>query len=741
MVAAKTDDCDLVAMGVLEDFGHRRLEGFRTSPLPFVVVYAEYEGRPAPALPTRFKGSVREALTEWVFGVDASGKGSFKGSVVDFFDRQLGITLQPVGGQRIWSVSMSTAEYVEAGQVISGARLRGLVKTKLEVALRSERVYLSLLDVDRDNLVEAPSGEDVGPGVAGPPEILVLALDNLGGKGGQTGGTDPAEVEVRRPEGEPGQPPRVHWTGEVSGLGASSGVMSMCHELLHQFGTVDLYGAGFGRNSRVTTMAAVPSDPDVRVRLDPWHELQLGVVTPVVADLTAPGSVRLEHAGGDPSRRLLLLVDPKRRFEGFLVQLRVGPQDPIDVDGPAGWCLWHASLEAPWGKRMLVLSRTVPGGWDASINMLGFPDLERGGSQAWPVSTAAATTPELRWWNGSETGFSITVVADPDGLGGTVSWQPEPTSWRYRGFAPAVTVAGTTPCWSSPVVAHDPSSGWPVVAALDSAQRMRPSLVIDEQSISPWGWPEGVAAATDVAMCTRFDGIVSAFTMSSGRILVDYPAWFASPSEIPAPGIQGRVGVTVWDERVVIAWSDGNRLWVAERTRGDIQWRREVVSMAEGFPSPLAGTGPSLASTVLGGGACFLAWTGTDRTVRILRRGNSGAWDDRFTIDFGVRVPAVLPVEGGYSTSETPAMALGLDDAIWFAVRTAQEPTRLAYGRAPAALGVIERFGRMWDPVWRQVDLGPISGPVSIAPCADGLRVAWVPNLGDPASLATLPIV
>ena len=60
----------------------------------------------------------------------------------------------------------------------------------------------------------------------------------------------------------------------MSGLGAAAGVSAMCHELLHQLGTKDLYGAGLSRNAGSTTMAAVPGDPDDRVRLDPWHELQ-----------------------------------------------------------------------------------------------------------------------------------------------------------------------------------------------------------------------------------------------------------------------------------------------------------------------------------------------------------------------------------------------------------------------------------------------------------------------------------
>ena len=52
-------NCHCVAMGALEDFGHRRLEGFRTSPLPFVATYVDYETRPAPVMPARFNGSAR----------------------------------------------------------------------------------------------------------------------------------------------------------------------------------------------------------------------------------------------------------------------------------------------------------------------------------------------------------------------------------------------------------------------------------------------------------------------------------------------------------------------------------------------------------------------------------------------------------------------------------------------------------------------------------------------------------
>ena len=141
-------------------------------------------------------------------------------------------------------------------------------------------------------------------------------------------------------------------------------------------------------------------------------------MTPQIADLTAPGALQIEHAGGDPANRAVLLVDPSRRFEGFLIQLRIGPQDPIDLDGPNGWCIWHVTVEGDTAERQLVLSQTQAGGWDASINLLAAPGLERGGggpNRAWQ---SGSFTPELRWWNGQETGIIWPSRPTPQGREG-----------------------------------------------------------------------------------------------------------------------------------------------------------------------------------------------------------------------------------------------------------------------------------------------------------------------------------
>lgn len=718
-------------MSILTDFGHRWLESMRVSPLPFVVVYAEYAGRPSPALPARF-ASADDAIREWVFGIDAQGMTVFDGNVVDYFNRQLGVVLQPVGGSRIWHVGMAESEYLDAaGTVIDPSILRGLVKSKLAAQLAAAKLPVAALDTDGDNVVESP--ENIGDRI----ELLVLALDNLGGRGGQTGGTAPDQVAIGG---------NHSWAGQVSGLGAGAGVTSMCHELLHQLGTVDLYGAGFSRNAGSTTMAAVPVDPDSRVRLDPWHELQFGVTTPQVVDLTAEGSFHIEHAGGDPANRAILLVDPSRRFEGFLVQLRLGPQDPIDRGGPNGWCIWHVTVEGGTAKMQVVPSQTQAGGWDASINLLAAPGLARGGggpNRAW---SSGSFTPELHWWNGGETGIRLGFTSDASGIGGTVTWQLVAESWRWQKPALQTWAVGTTPCSSSPVVATDPLGGWPVVAAVNSGQ-MVANQTYDEQSVLPWGWPDRVKSGRDVAMVTTEAGLASAFVLDSGNILIDYPPWYdpaaGIPPEFPAPGVTGRPAITLWGDTLVVAWTDGSLIWTAEKTKSELIWRHSVVAPPGVTARPRAGTGPALVTTRQG--TCFLAWNDDNLQIRILRREHGGDWNARFKLDYGLTTPAVLPIRVGISTLETPAMSLGPDGAVWFAIPTPGQFCRIAYGRAPAVLGTLEPatlFGppsRAWPALWRMVDIGPIAGPVSVCPSTSGLTVAWTPALGEPAHVAILP--
>jgi hypothetical protein len=683
-------------------------------------------------LPARF-GSVDDAIREWVFGTNPQGMPAFAGNVVDYFNRQLGVVLQPVGGPMVWHVGMAQNEYLDAaGKVLEPSVLRGLVKSKLAAQLAAANLSVAGLDTDGDNMVEAPG--NIGDRI----EVLVLALDNLGGRGGQTGGTAPDPVAIGG---------NHSWAGKVSGLGVASGVASMCHELLHQFGTKDLYGAGLSRNAGSTTMAAVPADPDDRVRLDPWHELQFGVLTPQVADLTAAGSLRIEHAGGDPGNRAVLLVDPSRRFEGFLIQLRIGPQDPIDRQGPDGWCVWQVTVEGGTAERQLLPSQTQAGGWDASINLLAAPGLERGGggpNRGWP---SGSVTPELHWWNGQETGIRLAFTTDASGISGTVTWQPVPGSWRWREPALQTWAVGNVPCLSAPVVAIDPVGGWPVVAASNSAGQMMANQTFDEQSLLPWGWPDRVKPGRDVAMVTTNAGIASAFTLDSGNILVDYPPWddpaVAIPPEFSAPGVTGRPAITLWRDTLLVAWTDGSVIRTAERTKSERTWRRDVIAPPDVTARPRAGTGVALVTT--SGGTCFLAWNDDNLEMHILRRDRSGDWNARFQLDYG-SAPAVLPIRAGIPTLETPAMCLGPDGAVWFAIPTPGPFPRIAYGRAPAVLATLEQSvvapgkpSPTWPALWRMVDVGPIAGPVSVCPSTSGLTVAWTPELGQPAHVALLP--
>ncbi len=714
-------------MGVLEDFGHGRLRGRLSPRVNLVACYVTYEGHAPPSLPDRF-GSVHDALMEWVYGLGPYG-WPVQGSVVDFFLRTLGITLDPVGGPRVWHLTLSAADHSVGGKVREGEELRGLVKSRLSEAMASAGFPISALDADGDRKVESPDGEPV------PPELLVLALDNLFAAGGQTGSTSPDAVSIDH---------GCTWSGSVSGLAAAAGVSTMCHELLHQYGTVDLYGAGFGRNQGFTTMAASPADPDMRVRLDPWHEMQLGVTSPVIADLTVPGSVTIEHAGGDGNRRAVLLTDPARRFEGFMVQLRRGLQDPIDTAGPNGWCLWQVAVDASTHGRLILPSWHQAGGRDASINALGAPDLVRGDGSAWPDGT----TPELSWPNGAETGAALTFTSAADGLAGTVSWAQVPTSWKHRRPAFDSFSAGQLPCAAAPGLTLDPASRLPIVGALTSSGEMRLNMVFDSESLSPWAIAPVVGSSRAVAMTRSETAVAAAFVSPAGRVLVDYPPDFDAPSDCGAVATVGAASITLHGDEVVVAWRSGDEIVIGHHAPDDPGWRHERLVLADQFEIPMAGTSPALVTTMSGAaeGTCLLAWTGADGIVRIRRRGALGSWRAEFELDYGITVPAVLTMDSGFATSSSPALAVGPDGAVWVVVQMASRPTHVAYGRTPAALGGLEpgiqKVGsppKFWRPLWRHVEIGPMTAPVAVTGDVSNLQIAWLPRPGSPVRIGTLP--
>ena len=173
-------------------------------------------------------------------------------------------------------------------------------------------------------------------------------------------------------------------------------------------------------------MSSVPATLKAMSRLDPWHEMRYGVTKPELHDLRLPGSTTVKHAGSDDfEHRAALLYDDSESGMAFIVQLRLGPVDPIDLDGPAGWCVWQIGIDASTTLAYTVPSWLISYGEDMSVNHLGAPNLNRGGGAGW----GTGTTPELRWLSGKETGRRLQVAFAADGLSGTVGWEDVPTSW------------------------------------------------------------------------------------------------------------------------------------------------------------------------------------------------------------------------------------------------------------------------------------------------------------------------
>jgi M6 family metalloprotease-like protein len=209
--------------------------------------------------------------------------------------------------------------------------------------------------------------------------------------------------------------------GAYSSAGEDVSLSSATHELSHQLGTIDLYGAA-GLNFEATLMSAtIYGQPDVRraYHLDPWHKMRLGWVRPFVAAITDAGGSRVIRGptvGGGAitdDRRPTLLFDPARydvaarTGEFFIVEWRERAGvagTPYDQDVPdTGIYVWQCKTDASGNP--LIIPHTG-GGIDASVNLFGAPSGVRGGTQAWKAADGTIT---LRYIDGTDAGIRLRV--------------------------------------------------------------------------------------------------------------------------------------------------------------------------------------------------------------------------------------------------------------------------------------------------------------------------------------------
>jgi M6 family metalloprotease-like protein len=142
----------------------------------------------------------------------------------------------------------------------------------------------------------------------------------------------------------------VDWTGAVALLGHQGDFATLCHELSHTLGTVDLYGVWNQQclSSQATLMSCTISsleDPEI-FHLDPWHKMQLGWSEPRIMSLPAGGIAALPAAQMvDPSAPVILYDPVRGTGEFFMIEYRT----PLSPNGPGydanvsdtGVALWH----------------------------------------------------------------------------------------------------------------------------------------------------------------------------------------------------------------------------------------------------------------------------------------------------------------------------------------------------------------------------------------------------------------
>jgi M6 family metalloprotease-like protein len=163
---------------------------------------------------------------------------------------------------------------------------------------------------------------------------------------------------------------------QVSAVGEGVSLATATHELAHQLGAYDVYGAAFRLNRNVSVMAAtIARDEDDRqvFHLDPWHKLRLGWIKPRIYAITDPGaSARLGTIAGRLNSEPVILYDPRRgRHEFFILEYRtpsVGLYDANLGDWRGGVAIWQVKTEGD--HRLPIIRGSIRPGTDRVLQSI-----------------------------------------------------------------------------------------------------------------------------------------------------------------------------------------------------------------------------------------------------------------------------------------------------------------------------------------------------------------------------------
>jgi len=269
-------------------------------------------------------------------------------------------------------------------------------------------------EIGADQLAMATRLMGDGDNVVETDEIALIVIDT----GSADSGANRSAKHV--------QDRNLRIDARISFMGHRVGLMTAVHELLHDFGAKDIYGADQGRNLWLSTMASSSfgTNDDRRMVLpDPWHRSQLGLTRPRLIDVRSypSGSIVLPAPSLDIANSALLFWDPRKGprhqyFVEYRTNAMVQGSVTLDNNVPEGFLIWQVGLDRDM-EPYQVNSLTTSAGTDSSINHIA-KDGVRGGQATF--SNGDNVGP-LIWIDGTNSGLHLSFK-QVDRLHGEISW-------------------------------------------------------------------------------------------------------------------------------------------------------------------------------------------------------------------------------------------------------------------------------------------------------------------------------
>lgn len=302
-----------------------------------------------------------------------------------------------------------------------------------------------------------------GDGKVTGSELAVLAIDNYSPGSGQTG----APGCVTHPSG-------VQVCTNVSLAGHQSDFANYAHELSHQLGTIDAYGANC--NSYLETLMSCtvvgangPLDATNLYNIDPWHRGQLGWVAANVNGSLSGGSASLQPVGtfsaSSPGSERIT-IDRGSNNEKLYIENRKADTSYDRNVAQSGIVFWYTKTNSS-GTGLTA----IPALADASKNdntdfvlatnkCVGDPNDPKSRGQTSPANVSGASY-RFKWLDGTDTGLLFSI-GSPNGGAIPVTWsavadQPAcPQSPPGAGFAWVNVTSGAPNSLYSYSTSHGP---------------------------------------------------------------------------------------------------------------------------------------------------------------------------------------------------------------------------------------------------------------------------------------------